>query len=151
MRSLRVPRQRLLGFTGRLSIALYRPSASAQAHYPHTHVGGSATVYHLALPAPTGETASPPRTLQCSNCQAVIDIPVDALDSLISRVTTVRWAFRSSPIMLPCWAVRRLSPVANIGRVVRPRQLATTFRERKASRWWSRRRGRECCSGRWSR
>jgi Fur family ferric uptake transcriptional regulator len=53
----------------------------------HTHVGGSATVYHLALPAPTGETASLPHAhLQCSNCQAVIDIPVDALDSLISRV-----------------------------------------------------------------
>jgi Fur family ferric uptake transcriptional regulator len=53
----------------------------------HTHVGGSATVYHLALPAPTGETTLLPHAhLQCSNCQAVIDIPVDALDSLISRV-----------------------------------------------------------------
>ena len=53
----------------------------------HTHVGGSATVYHLALPAPTDGAASPPHAhLQCTNCQAVIDIPVDALDSLISRV-----------------------------------------------------------------
>ena len=53
----------------------------------HTHVGGSATVYHLALPAPTDEAASAPHAhLQCTNCQAVIDIPVDVLDSLISRV-----------------------------------------------------------------
>ena len=53
----------------------------------HTHVGGSAAVYHLALPAPTDETASPPHAhLQCTNCLAVIDIPVDVLDSLISRV-----------------------------------------------------------------
>jgi Fur family transcriptional regulator, ferric uptake regulator len=53
----------------------------------HTHVGGSATVYHLALPAPTDEADSAPHAhLQCSNCQAVIDIPVDVLDTLISRV-----------------------------------------------------------------
>ena len=53
----------------------------------HTHVGGSATVYHLALPARTNEAASAPHAhLQCTNCQAVIDIPADVLDSLISRV-----------------------------------------------------------------
>jgi Fur family ferric uptake transcriptional regulator len=53
----------------------------------HTHVGGSAAVYHLALPARTDEGASAPHAhLQCTNCQAVIDIPVDVLDSLISRV-----------------------------------------------------------------
>jgi Fur family transcriptional regulator, ferric uptake regulator len=53
----------------------------------HTHVGGSATVYHLALPAPADNAASAPHAhLQCTNCQAVIDFPVDALDSLISRV-----------------------------------------------------------------
>ena len=53
----------------------------------HTHVGGSATVYHLAVPSPADETASPPHAhLQCTNCLAVIDIPVDVLDSLISRV-----------------------------------------------------------------
>ena len=53
----------------------------------HTHVGGSATVYHLALPAPTDQATSAPHAhLQCTNCQAVIDIPVDVLDSLISRV-----------------------------------------------------------------
>jgi Fur family transcriptional regulator, ferric uptake regulator len=53
----------------------------------HTHVGGSATVYHLAIPAPSDQTASTPHAhLQCTNCQAVIDFPVDALDSLITRV-----------------------------------------------------------------
>jgi Fur family transcriptional regulator, ferric uptake regulator len=53
----------------------------------HTHVGGSATVYHLAVPEPTDQTRSAPHAhLQCTNCQAVIDIPVDVLDSLISRV-----------------------------------------------------------------
>ena len=53
----------------------------------HTHVGGSATVYHLAVPAPSDQTASTPHAhLQCTNCQAVIDFPVDALDSLITRV-----------------------------------------------------------------
>jgi Fur family ferric uptake transcriptional regulator len=53
----------------------------------HTHVGGSATVYHLALPAPTDEAAPATHAhLQCTNCQAVIDFPVDALDSLITRV-----------------------------------------------------------------
>jgi Fur family transcriptional regulator, ferric uptake regulator len=54
----------------------------------HTHVGGSATVYHLALPAPPAAPAAsaPHAHLQCSNCMAVIDIPADVLDSLISRV-----------------------------------------------------------------
>jgi Fur family ferric uptake transcriptional regulator len=53
----------------------------------HTHVGGSATVYHLALPTPAAQTASAPHAhLQCTNCMAVIDIPADVLDSLIGRV-----------------------------------------------------------------
>jgi Fur family ferric uptake transcriptional regulator len=53
----------------------------------HTHVGNSATVYHLALPVPADSAGSAPHAhLQCTNCQAVIDFPVDALDSLISRV-----------------------------------------------------------------
>jgi Fur family ferric uptake transcriptional regulator len=52
----------------------------------HTHVGGAATVYHLALPAPAAQAAFAPHAhLQCTNCLAVIDLPVDALDSLISR------------------------------------------------------------------
>jgi Fur family transcriptional regulator, ferric uptake regulator len=53
----------------------------------HTHVGGSATVYHLAVPEPADQTASAPHAhLQCTNCQALIDIPVGVLASLISRV-----------------------------------------------------------------
>jgi Fur family transcriptional regulator, ferric uptake regulator len=52
----------------------------------HTHVGGSATVYHLALPAAATETSNRHAHLQCTRCQAVIDFPIDVLDSLISRV-----------------------------------------------------------------
>jgi Fur family transcriptional regulator, ferric uptake regulator len=52
----------------------------------HTHVGGAATVYHLALPPATTGHSTPHAHLQCTNCQAVIDIPADALDSLINRV-----------------------------------------------------------------
>jgi Fur family transcriptional regulator, ferric uptake regulator len=52
----------------------------------HTHVGGSATVYHLAVPVPAAQLATTHAHLQCTNCQNVIDIPVAALDSLISRV-----------------------------------------------------------------
>lgn len=53
----------------------------------HTHVGGSATVYHLAVPEVSAQVASGPHAhLQCTNCQAVIDLPADVLDSLISRV-----------------------------------------------------------------
>jgi Fur family ferric uptake transcriptional regulator len=52
----------------------------------HTHVGGSATVYHLAVQTPSTQAAATHAHLQCTNCQAVIDIPADALDSLITRV-----------------------------------------------------------------
>jgi Fur family ferric uptake transcriptional regulator len=52
----------------------------------HTHVAGSAAVYHLALPATDAVSAPAHAHLQCTNCQAVIDIPADVLDSLITRV-----------------------------------------------------------------
>ena len=53
----------------------------------HTHVGGSATVYHLAVPEVSAQAGSNPHAhLQCTSCQAVIDIPADVLESLISRV-----------------------------------------------------------------
>jgi Fur family ferric uptake transcriptional regulator len=53
----------------------------------HTHVGGSATVYHLAVPEVSAQAASGPHAhLQCTSCSAVIDVPADVLDSLISRV-----------------------------------------------------------------
>ena len=50
----------------------------------HTHVGGSATVYHLAVPTPSTQTIPTHAHLQCTSCQAVIDIPAEALDSLIA-------------------------------------------------------------------
>jgi Fur family transcriptional regulator, ferric uptake regulator len=50
----------------------------------HTHVGGSATVYHLAVPTPSTQTVTTHAHLQCTNCRAVIDIPAEALDSLIA-------------------------------------------------------------------
>jgi Fur family ferric uptake transcriptional regulator len=51
----------------------------------HTHVGGSATVYHLAVPTPSSPATTAHAHLQCTNCQAVIDISAEALDSLIAR------------------------------------------------------------------
>jgi Fur family ferric uptake transcriptional regulator len=51
----------------------------------HTHVGGAATVYHLAVLTRSTQGAATHAHLQCTNCQAVIDIPADALDSLIVR------------------------------------------------------------------
>jgi Fur family transcriptional regulator, ferric uptake regulator len=52
----------------------------------HTHVGGSATVYHLAVTVPTTQAATTHAHLQCTNCLNVIDVPVAVLDSLISQV-----------------------------------------------------------------
>ncbi len=52
----------------------------------HTHVGSSATVYHLGVPAAATQTSHRHAHLQCTSCQAVIDFPIDVLDSLISRV-----------------------------------------------------------------
>ena len=53
----------------------------------HTHLGGSATVYHLTVDvAPSAVEAQPHAHLQCSSCHRVIDIPVDVLDPLANRV-----------------------------------------------------------------
>jgi Fur family transcriptional regulator, ferric uptake regulator len=53
----------------------------------HTHIGGSAAVYHLSidLPETPVETQSHAH-LQCSSCHRVIDIPVAVLDPLVARV-----------------------------------------------------------------
>ncbi len=53
----------------------------------HTHLGGSATVYHLTvdLPEVADETRSHAH-LQCSSCSRVIDIPVAVLDPLAVRI-----------------------------------------------------------------
>jgi Fur family transcriptional regulator, ferric uptake regulator len=80
----------------------------------HTHVGGSATVYHLAIPTPSDQRISASHAhLQCTNCQAVIDIPIDALDSLISRVDQ-EVGFMIEPhhaaLLGLCADCRRLSP-----------------------------------------
>ena len=53
----------------------------------HTHIGGSAAVYHLTVDVP--ETAAVTQShahLQCSSCHRVIDIPVDVLEPLATRV-----------------------------------------------------------------
>ena len=53
----------------------------------HTHIGGSAAVYHLSVEVPesAAETLSHAH-LQCSACHRVIDIPVAVLDPLAARV-----------------------------------------------------------------
>jgi Fur family transcriptional regulator, ferric uptake regulator len=53
----------------------------------HTHIGGSAAVYHLTVDVPetTAETQSHAH-LQCSSCHQVIDIPVAVLDPLAARI-----------------------------------------------------------------
>ena len=45
----------------------------------HTHIGGAAAVYHLSLPPPATDRHA---HLQCTRCQAVIDVPVDILGPL---------------------------------------------------------------------
>jgi Fur family transcriptional regulator, ferric uptake regulator len=53
----------------------------------HTHIGGSATVYHLNVDVPaTAVEVQSHAHLQCSSCHRVFDIPVDALEPLAARV-----------------------------------------------------------------
>jgi Fur family transcriptional regulator, ferric uptake regulator len=53
----------------------------------HTHIGGSAAVYHLAVEAPETAVAEQSHAhLQCSSCHRVIDIPVAVLDPLTACV-----------------------------------------------------------------
>ena len=53
----------------------------------HTHIGGSAAVYHLSVEVPeTAVEAQSHAHLQCSSCQRVFDIPVEVLDPLAARV-----------------------------------------------------------------
>ena len=51
----------------------------------HTHIGGSATVYHLAVPEPDHD-AQPHAHLQCTRCLAVFDVPAAALQPLVAQV-----------------------------------------------------------------
>lgn len=53
----------------------------------HTHVGGSATVYHLSLPDPQVDARTTTHAhVQCTSCGAVIDVPADALRPLVGRL-----------------------------------------------------------------
>ena len=53
----------------------------------HTHIGGSAAVYHLTVDVPDSAAAAVSHAhLQCSSCHRVIDIPVAVLDPLAARV-----------------------------------------------------------------
>jgi Fur family ferric uptake transcriptional regulator len=53
----------------------------------HTHIGGSAAVYHLSVEgAESAVGAESHAHLQCSSCHRVIDIPVAVLDPLVARV-----------------------------------------------------------------
>jgi Fur family transcriptional regulator, ferric uptake regulator len=92
----------------------------------HTHVGGSATVYHLGLPAPADNAVSALHAhLQCTNCQAVIDFPVDALDSLITRVYR-EVGFQIEPhhaALLGLCANCRRSSLSESGRKRQPRSI----------------------------
>lgn len=52
----------------------------------HTHVGGSATVYHLSAPSQTSGPAGDHAHVQCTVCGEVIDVPVAALSALARRL-----------------------------------------------------------------
>jgi Fur family ferric uptake transcriptional regulator len=53
----------------------------------HTHIGGSAAVYHLRVEMPESAVGAESHAhLQCSSCHRVIDIPVAVLDPLAARV-----------------------------------------------------------------
>jgi Fur family ferric uptake transcriptional regulator len=53
----------------------------------HTHIGGSAAVYHLTVDVPDSAVAAESHAhLQCTSCHRVIDIPVTVLDPLAARV-----------------------------------------------------------------
>jgi Fur family ferric uptake transcriptional regulator len=53
----------------------------------HTHLGGSAAVYHLALPeAPGSGSGDSHAHLQCTRCHKVIDIGVDVVRPLVTEL-----------------------------------------------------------------
>ena len=61
----------------------------------HTHLGGSATVYHLNVDLPDRSPALHAH-LQCTSCSRVIDIPVSLLEPLADAVEQ-DLAFRLEP------------------------------------------------------
>lgn len=53
----------------------------------HTHLGGSAAVYHLTVPDPQLPTPTSHHAhLQCTTCGSVIDVPVDTLRPVIAQL-----------------------------------------------------------------
>jgi len=52
----------------------------------HTHVGGSAAVYHLSLPGASDERSGPHAHLQCTTCGVVLDLPAAELQPLAARL-----------------------------------------------------------------
>ena len=53
----------------------------------HTHIGGSAAVYHLSVEIPeSAAEAQSHAHLQCTSCHRVIDIPIDRLRPLAEAV-----------------------------------------------------------------
>jgi len=52
----------------------------------HTHIGGSAAVYHLTVAPEPAAGGVGHAHLQCTACHAVIDIPATALDPLRRQI-----------------------------------------------------------------
>ncbi len=53
----------------------------------HTHIGGSAAVYHLSVDVPESVSEAQSHAhLQCSACHRVIDIPIAVLHPLAAQV-----------------------------------------------------------------
>ena len=78
----------------------------------HTHVGGSATVYHLSVPEPADHAASAPHAhLQCTNCQAVIDHPRGCPGLFDQPRRSRGWLPRRATSCCSVGALRRLPQV----------------------------------------
>ena len=52
----------------------------------HTHIGGSAAVYHLTVAPEAASDSVDHAHLQCTVCHTVIDIPATALDPLRQQI-----------------------------------------------------------------
>lgn len=76
----------------------------------HTHVGGSAAVYHLSVPDPHMEASTGTHAhLQCTTCGAVIDVGVEALGPLgaqLERDLDFRLAPEHAALLGTCSACR---------------------------------------------
>jgi Fur family ferric uptake transcriptional regulator len=77
----------------------------------HTHIGGSATVYHLDVPEPD-DHPHPHAHLQCTQCGTVLDVAAEALQPLVVQVLQ-DLGFRLEPehaaLLGTCAACQRLA------------------------------------------